>query len=406
VASPSPNVVARFKPVLLDYDRTIVEGDKRECSFCLTLAEAEALIAVGSVLSWVTRWYSPSNTLIDPDETDGFSSDIARRLMSGCCGSGDLVRVTSDGAFEYSSDGGDTWFTDDDRDPRNGIVQPPILPGDDGDDKKCQAANNGTTVLENNAEAIAHALETEATFADFVAVLVGLLLVFGIIGVVGWVMAFLGALVGLIWANYNATQWRAAFDEEFWQAVLCAIFCNLEENGQFTAAGHAACIAQIQADLADTAPREYVLSYIRAGGYQGMNVIMQSGGGSRSCDACCGTCSPEDWQVISGHGTLIERGADYISVTAQDVGGGNYYIDVATHVGWATSDEFSSPCCVYDHFEYIGDTVEGTQEAIVLCGDSYNNITVGSIGNQCGWLLEFSNTDPFAMKIFFGGSCP
>jgi len=405
VASPSPNVVARFKPVLLDYDRTIVDGDKRECSFCLTLAEAEALIAVGSVLSWVTRWYSPSNTLIDPDETDAFASDIARRLMSGCCGSGDLVRVTSDGSFEYSSDGGETWYSDDTRDPRNGIVQPPSLPGDDGADKKCQAANNGTTVLENNAEAIAQGLETNAKWSDFVAIFIGLLLVFGIIGAVGWVMAFLGALIGMIWANFNAAQWREAFDEDFWQAVLCAIYCNLQENGQFNAEGHAACIAQIEEDLEDTAPRMYVTSYIRAGGWQGMNVIMQSGGGDRSCDACCGVCNLDDWQVQGDLGVETDRGDDYVQVQAEQNVDNKYYILLGTHSPTPTNTSYDGPCCTYVSKEFVGSDPGGTQDSIVLCGDDYDHITTGLIGGQCGWLVQFRNDNPFEIKIFISDGC-
>jgi len=405
VASVPPSRVSRFKPVILDYDRLIENGNLRECSYCLTQSQVEALISAGEIMSWVTRWYSPSNLLIDSDETDAFSSDIVRRLMSGCCGNDVLTRFSSDGIFQTSSDGGVTWIDAADSDPRNAIVERPDIPGTNTNEKKCARANSAVTYFKNFVQNIQTAKDTEATEADITAIFIGFLILLGII-TAGWIFALLGGLIALLVTNISAEQWEAAFTEDVWQDFLCLLYCNMESDGSFTVEEWDVVRVGVLDSGWDQIAIDFIEGMVKTLYATGLtNVCRQELGGELLCDECCPTCNIDDWDVVTTHGTEVSRDDTSITVEAVNIGGA-YFAIITTHLGFGVSDVFSSPCCVFSSVEWIDEPADHAF-SVVECGESYNNISTGVVFGFNGWLVQIQSTNtPFTVRIILDAPPP
>src|ERR1051325_382265 len=100
----------------------------------------------------------------------------------GCCCNTFPTRINADGQLEISYDDGATWVPYPQGDPRQNATLFPPLPGDDGDDKKCQAAANVTGNFHNEIDkTIANTAAWDSLFG-LVAAIVEVLVFVGIIG--------------------------------------------------------------------------------------------------------------------------------------------------------------------------------------------------------------------------------
>lgn len=128
-----------WKAVTFPYE-IIHEYEFRECLYCLTDAQVDVLMGIVEPLAWDTRWFTVGETTIDPEWIEQFRNDIQRRLKVPCGCENIIYRYTSDGVLQQSDDDGETWTDAPQSDPRNNSLQFPPVPGDDGDQKKCDAA--------------------------------------------------------------------------------------------------------------------------------------------------------------------------------------------------------------------------------------------------------------------------
>lgn len=232
--------------------------------------------------------------------------------MAACQDDIVLTRIDGNGNWQTSSDGGTTWVDTPGQDPR--LATPIAAPasGADGDSKRCAAANSITTYFKRLMESIAVAKDNSANLSDLTAIVIGVLLLLGLISG-GWLFAFLGGLIGLVYANYDATTWRAAFTDEVWQAFICAIYPFINADASVT--DYLGMADAVNTSLPDGIARENLVTYLRLVADHGLtNAGRAMYGGALSC--VCG-CVGENYEISPGAetwGEIIEAGSDYLII--------------------------------------------------------------------------------------------
>jgi len=389
-----------WKAVLVDYDLTAGAPLSTSCTVCLTRPQVKALLAISETLAWTTRYYSPTSTPIDEDKTDAFASDVRKRLMSACCDGDVLSRFDEDGTFQTSVDGGETWEDNPQADPRNSIVGFPPLGGEDGEAKRCDAANSIVAYFKIPVADIQAAKESEATFAALQAILVGILIVIGIISG-GWVFALLGAALGVIFFEATAASWAAAWSEEAWQALLCSFYEHLEDDASFLPESIAPLLADIAALDVDNLVKDFMTSMIETMGAPGLTNAARLGyPGTLSCDDCGAVACTNEWDEYNANGTaIVSQNGIHIIVDSEALSGGLAYATITT-----TDQDL---CCKLMRVTAVTGTI--TECAIIACGepDVAFSATFNITGNDLilsptppdVWIIQIKGTTVFQVDI-------
>jgi hypothetical protein len=272
-----------------------------------------------SALRSARRWMEITQCVID---------EVNCKMTSGCgCGNDNPTntRINPEtGLYEVSYDGGVTWQPDPGNDPRSsGTVFPPI-PGNPGDDLRCQAANSALGFLQAVQAAELEGLENNATIAEFAT------MVLGFLAAIGFAFAFVPtAIAALLYFVVNffghqiAADFEAAFDEDKWDELFCILYCNMEDDGSFTEAGWLAVKDELDNDISDYG-LGWMFNHINLIGTVGLtNAARSSYPGTRECDECpCeeGWCyefnfltDDYDFEVTFGTWTL---GVGFVGTTA------------------------------------------------------------------------------------------
>lgn len=209
------------------------------------------------------------------------------------------------GELQQSLDGGETW----ENVPGSiysAAIEPRPLSGEDGNNKKCEAANNAVDALKDVKTGIASKLELTYTFYDFlIAILVEIvaLVLAGITGgtLVGLVVPLIPKIIelgrgifGLTTADYNAM-----FTEEVWTTARCIMYCRIGANGKFDAAGWNLVKADLEDQLGSGATQAgaNLAAMVDVWALKGLNHAAAIGAGtSGNCDDCdCPGCQATDW---------------------------------------------------------------------------------------------------------------
>jgi hypothetical protein len=231
--------------------------------------------------------------------------------MSCCCNEPPpLTRITEDGVFQSSSDGGTTWVDDPARDPRNQATSLPpqdVAPGD----ARCAAANSAVAFFEAAQAKMSSELGTDVQISAIITIITGILLLLGI--VTGGASLILLTAIGLAVLGLTAEQFNADFDETKWQALTCVFACNMDTKGRV----YPAHLVEIMHGAGDvfgtgTAGGKWLLGLLQAMGEAGINnAAAIPSANTRSCDDCgCSTVwewdlrDPIDNTVIEKVGTL------------------------------------------------------------------------------------------------------
>ena len=367
-----------WKAVLLDYDITAGAPLSTSCSVCLTRPQIKALLAAVEPLAWTTRYYSPTLTTIDEDKTDAFAADIRKRLMTACCDGDVLSRFDEDGVFQTSVDGGETWEDNPGADPRNSIIGFPPLSGDDGEAKRCAGANSIVAYFKIPVANIQTAKDNEEGFAALTAILIGILIIIGIIGG-GWVFALLGGAVGLIVAGVSAATWQAAWDEDAWQALLCAFYNHIEDDASFLAASIPALQAEVAGLAVDNIVKDFMGPMIDTMAAPGLTNAARLGyAGELSCAACDEEACANEWFAYNANGTeIVSQDGITLVVNSEAASGGQAFATI-----WTTDTDL---CCRV----ISGVAITGTLTTISynLCGtpDTGFSASVNIIDNAFDW---------------------
>jgi hypothetical protein len=151
-----------------------------------------------------------------------------------CCPTPE-IRVNDDGSISVSTDGGATWHTDNSQDPRYTAPQFPPLTGEDGDTKKCKAANNIVRQMKDVQIGNAAAIGTRDTVLSMAVVIIGLAVaVFASAGLAGFLIAVVFRLAAALLAT-TAVAYNALFTDDVWSWLLCELYCNMGIDGSITA---------------------------------------------------------------------------------------------------------------------------------------------------------------------------
>lgn len=280
-----------YKAFLMDYDALLAYSDK-ECCFSLSEREVQILLAQIEYVGWKTR-YIPTSTEIDSNLINRWQDNLARKLMSGCCPDNDLIyRFAPDGTYESSDDGGETWIPAPEADPRRTVVGVPPLPGSDGDNKKCAAADNIRDQYLNMRNNTMTILTGGATV---------LLIVAGLVGAIGGIFAstvvgaaiapMLFGLAGLL-LTLTPESVEEQIDSEALDTFRCIIFCNIGDDGRVSVGQLDDILADI-ADQFDGFPETFFYTITASLGAEGLNNAAAMGVSSASdCDC---DCSPGEW---------------------------------------------------------------------------------------------------------------
>lgn len=306
------------KVIQQNYDDLIATGDGSSL-FCLSDRTVKILLATTDFIGWKTRYFSLEDAEIDQDIIDGWEGNVVRELILGdcCCGGqplGSRLRWSAvGGMLEISYDNGETWIPYPEGDTREtGNLFPPI-PGDDGDAKKCEAANNLTNTLHLQWDELIDQLATITTVLGFSAAVADLLIPFGIVTAIpGLVLSIMSALFAA-----GAEAIDDALTDEQYDKFFCCALASIGDDGAVTEAVWDALGECMGAELEATAALALGLLTYSAGPV-GTHNMAQSGTGIGHDCALCGcepgctaagitvdlTDLPDDWSIeLTGSGT-------------------------------------------------------------------------------------------------------
>lgn len=208
--------------------------------------------------------------------------------------------------------------------------------------------------------------------------------------------ALVTVITNQIFALVIATV-RAAITSGTYDTLKCIFYCNMETDGSFTEAEWSTVRSQILSQITGIAGVffEHLIYLIGSGGLTNM-ARAAAGATDADCTECCPDCSTL-WDVMDGsHGTITARGAGYIEVEAQAVGG-NYYLIIST------SD--ADLCCLIS----AADLIDGTEPTLTAWTDCGTTPVIGvpqhsglfGYGSYCVNYFQMQNAGPFKMGIHF-----
>jgi len=279
-----PNPKATYKAQLLNYDALLAASDN-ECSYCLSDREVQILLAFTDYIGWKTRYIS-TPTEIDSELISRWAATLARKLMSGCCGDGELHRFTPEGIYESSSDGGATWLPDPDADPRNTYIAIPPLPGAASAAKRCAAADNVRDLFEQYRDNLIEIVGTTPTILYIVSGIVAFIGVLaGISGVgVGISVLFLTMAAEMI--SIGGTGISAAITFTALETFRCLVYCRMDNNGVLTYAAWQQLLVDIAGEF-DGFAELFFYQTVNGMGYIGVNNAATMGAATADdCDDC------------------------------------------------------------------------------------------------------------------------
>jgi len=271
--------------------------DSPYIQLCVNEDWGEILMNTCARWAFAATWDDPNSEFRGEQNSLKLNEMIVRligdgaTIMCGCCEQTVLHRVGADGALEISTDGGETWRPDP-NDPRVTGTQLPNTIAGEGEDKKCNAANNAIGNFKDAQAAFGHSLSTATTIIGLALAIAGeialLLLSAGTAAeiILPLMISTATALFGVLESDYNAE-----FTEDVWNDLTCDIFCTVGDDGQFTASQLIDLQALVDLHYSDNVALTFQ-SILRGWGTLGLNnaCIMGSttAGDCSGCDCGCG----------------------------------------------------------------------------------------------------------------------
>jgi hypothetical protein len=348
-----PNPRATYKAQLLDYDALLLASDD-ECSYCLSEREVQILLAFVDYIAWKTR-YIATETAIDTDLIRQWGANLARKLMSGCCGDNQTHRFSPAGIYQSSDDGGITWNDDPQNDPRNSYVGAPPLPGVASNAKRCASADNVRGLFEQYRDNL---IEIVGATPSILAIIAGILAFIGVIAGISGV----GIGVGVIFLTMAAeivqiggTGISAEITFTALENFKCMVYCRMNEDGELTYDAWQGLLSDIAAGFSGFA-ETFFYQTVNGMGYIGVTNAGTVGAATATdCDGC--ECDlqlevfdgfPAENLESLGDGnwrlTSDDRADDTFTMYVRRLGGGIFYIDSVDIISGS-----DSPQCVLEN---------------------------------------------------------
>lgn len=392
---PILNPRETYKALLLNYD-TLLAASDAECCYSLSEREIQMIMAFVDYIGWKTR-YEATETEIDQLLIDHWMGNLARKLMTGCCpDDGLLRRFTSDGVFETSDDGGETWTPAPELDPRNDAIENPPLPGSDGDAKRCAAADNVRDLFLQYRDNLVSLLGASPTLVSIIAGILAFIAV--ITGVSGAAIGISVLLMGL--ASFLLTLTPEEVTDQLTEEVLetfkCLVYCRMSTDGRLSYEDWQGLLSDI-ASTFDDLPELFFYQTVNAMGYIGVNNAGSIGAPTADdcgdCD-CPAECNDASLILI---GTVTETGVydghPGIEVEAAAITGGYA-------VRWGQIDQTVPPntCCYF--FDVV--TLEGSINSSYWTDcDGAGHVSPSPSGHYLGH-VDYYFLTPGKVRLLFG----
>jgi len=248
--------------------------------------------------------------------------------------------------FEISFDGGETWLPDPEGLDGQIVEQPPpVTSGVSA--TKCDAATNGKQHIEDIIASVHTNLATGGTILSFaLAVAEAILAIILFFASAGALAALATALATACWAAFQGVYniGLTAFDD-YWTSderdkILCALYCNISDNGSFDQVGYDKFLSDWKADATPSLAFNAVFTATKAVGLKGLNNMCSYG---EAADADCSDCECNEpcdlshWSIDpSGDGSngtidsFDEGTGDLIISSTIPKSDGRYYVVFST----------------------------------------------------------------------------
>jgi len=292
-------------------------------------AHRQAFIGAVSELTKAYNWASDADhtAILVANVWKAVFADMMQQFYENDCeGEGmaccyDVVehRVTSDGKMQIRVNGGG-WI-DDPNDPRTTAVTfPPITL--DAHHTKCDAASNVNEHFNDIISGTSEELGGAGSLVEIAIAIAAIIFALFIApeSIPALVPLILPLVAGLLFLGQAA--WDAYFDSAARDKILCAIYCSIEDDGTFTAAGYAKLLGKLRTNLTAGPARDMFVDLVSRIGLVGMNDYAAIGtSADADCSACDCACEIDNWAVYSdnrpfAYGTELSRDASTITVQA------------------------------------------------------------------------------------------
>lgn len=266
-------------------------GGLRRVTFCGPIQAVEEM--------YLQR-QNPDDPCLIEQSTDGGINWTEAWRMDNCgdCADDFPTRVV-DGIIEETTDGGATWTPIDD-DPRFiGVILPPR----EGGDPKCDAAQSTVDMIEAHFDQLSADIGTGAAITAVVASVIALLAIVVSLGTLTPLIVPLAA--ACFWAGSAAMD--TALTAGVYEALMCLIYCNSEDDGSYTQAGWASLRNDIAIDPDITGlARQLCVDYITLLGSVGLsNAASYNPTAVGDCSECgCPTEWCYEWNFLTDDGDL------------------------------------------------------------------------------------------------------
>jgi hypothetical protein len=386
-----------YKALLWDYDYLLTKSDD-ECSYCLSEREVQILLAQIDYIGWKTR-YKPTSTEIDQDTIDAWSGNLARKLMSGCCGENtDQIRYLENGTLQVSTDGGETWNDAPGLDPRTNAPLAPPLAGTDSTEKRCAAANNVRDqylAMRDNTIALLTAGTTALLIVAALVGALGAILSISIVGVTFGVILFslAGALLSLTPESVEEQIDTTALD-----AFRCLVYCRMGNDGRLQDDEFDDLLTDIQGEFSGF-PETFFYSITASLQEIGINNAATLGAATASdCGGCdcateCGDSTLVVFGIVMATGTTAE-GQRYIDINSVPEGGTN-----VVRYGIIDAGVPPNVCCyLYAHIQLEGSWISSYWTDC----DGGGHASPAPETHYLGHCDFYNDFDPFLVRLVFG----
>jgi hypothetical protein len=169
---------------------------------------------------------------------------------------------------------------------------------------------------------------------------------------------------------FGKTAFDAYWVSDRYGEVLCALFCNIGDDGQFTDAGFAAFLAKYSTDLPASVAKDMLYRDMIACGVKGLNNMCAYGtSASADCSDCdCGDCDNLlDWSIFDdsrgSFGTITNKKKKELHLTASNAVDGTYYVVL-------TTGNADICCKIVDAYQPAGHAAAPSTAAYHACGET------------------------------------
>ena len=248
--------------------------------------------------------------------------------MSQCCVPPAItVRIDPEtGVIVQSTDGGNTWTPQPNGLP-SVIVQPipPVTSGVAA--TKCDAATNVAGQVDVWIDQVSNDFTTATTLLEFgqavILAIVGAVLVVitggGLAPLEALILAALGAALAAAWGAGKAV-FDAYWTTDVKDAILCAAYCNIGEDGSYTDAQFSAFWNNVNSDLPPSPAKMLFMGFLSSVGKAGLNAMAASGmSADADCSDCSCTCTAALGFDTGGYATVLSVDEDTCTVVLQSV---------------------------------------------------------------------------------------